>query len=228
MPKSQPKEKYDYITIWDGFTRIWHWSTVFLVLAMWATAEFRQMQLHSVLGILLTALFAFRITLGLWGASTVRFSGLVTRPEKYVSYLKTVFSATYKPPAGHSPIGALSAIALLLALACQILTGLFSVDVDGMNSGPLARFVSFAWGRSAADFHEAAFNFLVGLIILHLLAILFYTCIKRANLIGPMLTGRRSAATTHSESKSATLPSMMCILASVAVSVGVGTILYIL
>jgi hypothetical protein len=38
------------------------------------------------------------------------------------------------------------------------------------------------------------FNVLLGFIGLHLLAIAFYLLVKRENLVGPMITGRRAMA----------------------------------
>jgi cytochrome b len=73
----------------------------------------------------------------------------------------------------------------------QVVTGLFAVDVDGIESGPLSDRVSFDAGRWSAELHEAGFAILQVLVTLHILAILFYLLYKRQNLIGPMITGRR-------------------------------------
>jgi len=48
--------------------------------------------------------------------------------------------------------------------------------------------------RAAAHWHALAFNALLMLIGLHLAAIAFYGIVKRENLIGPMLSGRRKAS----------------------------------
>ena len=93
-----------------------------------------------------------------------------------------------------NPVGSLSVIAMLLALVTQVSTGLFSVDVDGMESGPLASKVSFETGRFFAEIHETSFNVLLALIALHVAAIAAYYLVFRDNLVRPMLTGRRSEA----------------------------------
>jgi len=90
---------------------------------------------------------------------------------------------------GHNPLGALSVIAILLALAAQVGLGLFATDTDGLESGPLSRYVSYEFSRAAGELHEDAFNILLLLIILHVAAIAFYLVVKRINLIGPMVTG---------------------------------------
>ena len=75
---------------------------------------------------------------------------------------------------GHNPLGALSVLALLGLLLAQIVLGLFAVDVDGIESGPLSTYVSFDTGRVAAEWHEAVFDVLLWLIGLHVAAVLFY------------------------------------------------------
>jgi NADH:ubiquinone oxidoreductase subunit 3 (subunit A) len=67
------------------------------------------------------------------------------------------------------------------------------VDVDGLESGPLASLVSFEAGRQAAEIHETAFNVLVILIGLHIAAIVTYLVFFKDNLVRPMVTGRRAS-----------------------------------
>ncbi len=80
---------------------------------------------------------------------------------------------------------------MLALLAAELMLGLFTVDVDGDQPGPLARFISFDQGRTVAQWHLWVFNGLLALIGLHLAAIAFYAVVKRDNLIGPMLTGAK-------------------------------------
>ena len=100
----------------------------------------------------------------------------------------------HKPSFGHNPIGTLSVIAMLAALCVQLGTGLFAVDVDGLESGPLSTLVSFEAGRQAAEIHEISFNILVALIGLHVAAVAVYLIFFKDNLVRPMVTGRRASA----------------------------------
>lgn len=216
----------DQIRIWDVFIRIWHWITAGLIIAMWVTAEFGRMDLHIMLGIAFTGLLIFRIVWGFLGSRTARFSSFTATPASTVRYIRTVLSSAYKPPAGHSPIGGLSALALILALGAQIMSGLLSMDTDGLHSGPLARFISYADARLAGSIHEIVFNILLALIALHLLAILFYTVVKRADLFGPMLTGKRKASATQEGAQSVLLTGPLAILFSLSISAGISLLLY--
>ena len=80
---------------------------------------------------------------------------------------------------------------MLGLLLAQIVLGLFAVDVDGIESGPLSTYVSFDAGRVAAEWHEALFDALLWLIGLHIAAVLFYLLYKKENLVGTMLHGMR-------------------------------------
>jgi cytochrome b len=70
--------------------------------------------------------------------------------------------------------------------------GLFTVDVDGIESGPLSMYVSFDAGRLAASWHDKLFDVLLWLIGLHIAAVMYYVLFRKENLIGPMLSGKRA------------------------------------
>lgn len=86
-----------------------------------------------------------------------------------------------------------------------IALGLFAVDVDGIESGPLSYLVSFDQGRVAAEIHEVSFNVLLGLIALHVLAIAYYRIRRARKLILPMITGRDPQVPTGAGMVSASL-----------------------
>ena len=89
-------------------------------------------------------------------------------------------------------LGFLSVVALIALLLLQTGLGLFAIDVDGLNAGPLNILVSFETGRRIAGLHSLIFNVLLILIGLHIAAILFYWLYKRENLIAAMVTGRKT------------------------------------
>jgi cytochrome b len=173
--------------VWDLPTRLFHWSMVLLVAFAWWTGENEEYDFHLWAGY--AALFAltFRLLWGLFGSSTARFSAFVRGPAAVVRYLRDRFSW---PVAGHSPLGALSVVALLALLVFQIGSGLFAADEDGLVNGPLAAFVSIDLSDLITDLHEQAFNVLLALIVLHVAAILFYRLVLKKKLLGPMISGR--------------------------------------
>jgi cytochrome b len=173
------------VRVWDVPTRLAHWLMALSVAFLWWTGDTGRLEWHRWSGYLLLGLVAFRIYWGFFGSSTARFASFLRGPRAILDYLRGAWRAA----PGHNPIGALSVIALLLALVAQIVLGLFAVDVDGIESGPLSLYVSFEAGRRAAEWHEEVFNVLLGLIALHVLAIAWYALFRRENLLSPMFHG---------------------------------------
>ncbi|MEO1964069.1 cytochrome b/b6 domain-containing protein [Hyphomonas sp.] len=185
--------KANRILVWDGALRLFHWSTVLLVVAMWWSAENHMMDWHRRMGMILVGLVTFRLAWGLLGPRTARFTSWQLGPGAMLGYLKSLKHGVHKPSFGHNPIGTLSVIAMLVALCVQLGTGLFAVDVDGLESGPLSTLVSFEAGRQAAEIHEISFNALIALIGLHVAAVAVYLIFFKDNLVRPMVTGRRAS-----------------------------------
>ena len=183
------------VRLWDGPVRVVHWALVLLLGFSWWTAETGRMEWHRYSGLLVLALLVFRIYWGFAGAGAARFASFVRGPATVATYIRTLGSRTGSAAPGHNPLGALSVLAILLALAIQVITGLFAVDIDGLESGNLSHWVSFETGRVAASIHELSFAALQILAITHVAAVVFYLVWKRTNLISPMITGRGRLAT---------------------------------
>ena len=186
------------IAIWDRPTRIFHWALVLLIPFMWWTAEQELLELHRLGGYTILGLLLFRFFWGLFGSSTARFAGFVRGPRAVFAYLR----GRWAHAAGHSPVGALSVLAMLAALSAQVGLGLFASDEDGLETGPLAHLVSIDLSEEITELHEDNFDLILVLIGLHVAAILFYAIVKRKNLVGPMITGsgeapEGTAAMTH-------------------------------
>lgn len=180
--------------VWDLPTRAVHWLLVVALAGAWWTAETGRLELHRACRYVILALVVFRIFWGVSGASTARFRHFVRPPGEVFAYVRAVAKGAPPNGLGHSPLGALSVLALLLALATQVALGLFAVDVDGIESGPLSHLVSFETGRLAAEVHGLVFVVLQVLVALHLAAVGFYLFRRGADLITPMITGRSMSA----------------------------------
>jgi cytochrome b len=126
----------------------------------------------------------FRLLWGLTGSSTARFAGFVRGPRAILDDLKGRWRGV-----GHSPLGALSVLAMLGAVAVQVGLGLFAQDEDGIYAGPLSRLIGSDTSDRARDIHESWFNLLLVLIILHVAAIVIYR-LRGRRLTTPMITGR--------------------------------------
>lgn len=172
--------------IWDLPTRLFHWLLVALIAFSWWSAENDEIDLHIWAGMAVLSLLIFRLLWGLFGSSTARFASFVSGPQTVLAYLR---NATGWRTAGHTPLGGLSVIALLGLTGAEVALGLVAADEDGFYEGPLAHLVSLNWSDIATDLHEDLFNVLLGLIGLHLAAILYYR-LRGKRLVGAMVTGK--------------------------------------
>lgn len=177
--------------VWDGPVRLVHWALVGLIAFSWWASE-DHLNWHRWSGYTIIGLLIFRIWWGFAGGETARFASFVKGPRAVAAYLRTVGRRDMATTPGHNPLGALSVIAILLTLIVQVTTGLFAVDIDAFEAGPLSDRVSFELGREIAEWHELSFRVLQGLVVLHVAAIAYYLLWKRTNLVGPMITGRRA------------------------------------
>ena len=187
-------EGYRREAVWDPVTRLWHWLLAASVITGWALGEFRTfsiMQWHIYLGYLTGALLLFRYAWGWAGPAPVRHRTLLASLYDMPAYVRQVGRRRPSGVAGHNPIGALSVIAMVLALSAQVVTGLFSEDDALFFSGPLASEISSDTVITMTAYHHLFAKVVLGLVALHVAAILFYLVWKRENLVTPMLNGRK-------------------------------------
>ena len=173
------------IRLWDLPTRVFHWSLVVAVVTAFVTGQLggAWMSVHGQAGLVIVGLVVFRLIWGVVGSTYVRFLHFVPTPSKISAYLKGQWQGV-----GHNPLGALSVLALLGLLAAQAATGLFAND-DIDFSGPLAGLIDSALSSRLTGFHVLLSNALLGLMVLHLVAIVFYVRFKKDKLLKPMMTG---------------------------------------
>lgn len=171
--------------IWDFPVRLTHWSFAVLVPALYLTAKNSLWWWHTRLGVLLLALLVFRLLWGVIGTRTARFASFVKGPGAVLEYLK----GNSAPATGHSPLGAMSVLALLAAMAAQVGMGLFAGDPYDGATGPLNALVGVMTADWLTETHEWFYWVVFALVALHLAAIAFYSFVKRSGLVGPMVTG---------------------------------------
>ena len=170
--------------VWDLPVRLVHWLLAALIAFSWWSVHHHHTDWHIWSGCAILTLLLFRILWGFVGSSTARFSGFVRGPSAVAAYWRGRWNGI-----GHNPVGALSVIALLAAVAVQVGLGLVSEDEDGIFMGPLAGLVSTETSDKARDLHELWFNVILALVALHLLAIAYYR-LRGRKLTLPMITGR--------------------------------------
>lgn len=175
------------IKVWDLPTRLFHWTLFLAVLGSFISANVggNSIEWHARFGYLILSLLLFRVVWGFVGSYYAKFFNFIRLPKSVLAYLK-------KPQEmpGHSPLGALSVIALLGFLLLQAVTGLFASD-DIAFEGPFVKYVSSSWVDLLTSVHRIDETVLMILIALHIGAIIYYRWFKKINLVKPMLTGTK-------------------------------------
>jgi cytochrome b len=182
------------IRVWDLPTRLFHWLLAAAVVGLVITANVggNWMNWHLRLGYAVLTLLLFRLVWGFVGGHWSRFGSFFYAPSSVLAYLRGRAKPEHR--VGHTPLGALSVFALLLILLAQVTTGLMSDDEIAFF-GPLVRFVSGETVALATGYHKNVGKFIViGLVVLHVAAIVFYKWVKKDNLVRPMVSGDKQVA----------------------------------
>lgn len=173
------------VIVWDLPTRLFHWSLVGLIAFSWWSAEEHLDELHIWSGIAVLTLLIFRLLWGVFGSSTARFANFVRGPKAVFGYLRGEWRGI-----GHTPLGALSVVALLALVSAEVGLGLIAGDEDGLTQGPLALLVNADTSETATELHDDLFDVLLVFIGLHVAAIVFYRLFRGKKLVAPMISGR--------------------------------------
>jgi cytochrome b len=182
------------LRVWDLPTRLFHWLLAAAVMGLLITANLggNWMNWHLRLGYGVLTLLLFRLVWGFAGGHWSRFGSFLYAPSTVLAYLRG--EARPEDRVGHTPLGAVSVFALLIVLLAQVSTGLMSDDEIAFF-GPLVRFVSGDTVALATSYHKNVGKIIViALVVLHVLAILFYKWVKKDNLIRPMVVGDKQLA----------------------------------
>jgi cytochrome b len=174
----------DLQPVWDLPVRLFHWLLAALILFSWWSVHNHHTDWHIWSGCGILTLLIFRLVWGFVGSSTARWASFVRGPRAVRDYMRGQWTG-----AGHTPLGGLSIVALIAAVAIQAGLGLFAQDEDGIYLGPLSMLVSSDTSDRVRDLHETWFNILLALIVLHVGAILFYR-FRGRHLTKSMFTGK--------------------------------------
>jgi hypothetical protein len=97
-----------------------------------------------------------------------------------LGYLGNLLRGRHESHPGHNPAGALAIIALLALAVLTTASGWASYNQSG--------------GEWLQEVHEVLANLMVGLVLLHVAAVLATSFLARDNLVKAMWTGRKQAA----------------------------------
>jgi len=147
---------------------------------------------HARCGYGVFTLLLFRLVWGLVGGYHSRFVHFIPSLSTLRSALTRALHGPHRVSIGHNPIGALSVVALLMVLGVQVASGLVSDDEIAF-SGPLSAQVSASWVSLATWYHkEVGKRLLIGLVLLHVLAIVYYRRRHGERLVTAMVLGDKT------------------------------------
>jgi cytochrome b len=181
------------IEVWDPLLRSFHWllAAAFAV-AWWSQGQ--DIRIHLLAGSIIPGLLLFRLIWGLIGEHHALFATFRPSLPELAQQFKSLLRLQAKHYTGHTPLGSLMIYALLIALGVLGLSGMMLMALQ-MGLGPFAgwaRDASFATQLQVAQLHHWCFHLLQGLIAVHLLGIVMESLLQRSNLIGAMITGKKT------------------------------------
>jgi cytochrome b len=168
------------VLIWDLPVRVFHWLMVLCFAGAFLSAESERWRLlHVTLGYTMAGLVAFRIVWGLIGPRTARFANFVRGPSAVARYLGAMLRGQPEHHTGHNPAGAWAIVGLLGLTALVAGSGWALFDQIG--------------GEWLEEAHELAANTMLALVGAHVAGVLLASLLHRENLVGAMLSGRKTA-----------------------------------
>ncbi len=175
------------VFVWDSFVRVFHWTLVVAFTVAYLTED--PLTVHVWAGYVVGLLVVARIIWGFIGSPHARFADFVYAPGTALRYVRDLLMFRGgERHLGHSPGGGYMVILLLVFLAATVATGLVVYGGD-QQAGPLAGMFSKSTGEAVEEWHEAFANITLGLIVVHIAAVLLASFSYRENLIRAMLTG---------------------------------------
>lgn len=166
------------VPVWDRFVRVFHWSTVTLVLIAYLTTDDARV-LHELTGYCVLVLVLARVAWGLIGTRHARFSNFVVHPRTVLDYLRQLVRGQAPRHLGHNPAGG-AMIVVLLALLLVV-----------AGSGWLSETDAFFGVPWVDHLHHMSAHLLLLLIGAHVVGVMVSSWLHRENLLLAMLTGRK-------------------------------------
>jgi cytochrome b len=170
--------------LWDIPTRVFHWLIVCCVPLAWWSAEEEHYDLHQWTGFTVLVLVVSRIVWGFIGSRHSRFTDFLVGPAEVRAFLQGQGAKSV----GHNPLGGWSVLLLLSLLLIQATSGLFNSD-DVLFSGPLYFGASTTFRDAMGVVHDVAFNGLLALVCLHILAVLYHQLRRKEKVLQAMWRG---------------------------------------
>lgn len=183
------------IEVWDLPTRVFHWALAALVVFDLIVTEDEGLALvlHTYAGYLVLLLLLFRLAWGFVGGEHALFRDFLVPWSGVRAYAAGLMTGSPPRVAGHNPLGGWMIALMLATLALIVVSGLALQGEEG-GRGPVSGFVSKGLAEALGEVHEGAANFMILLIVVHVLGVIASSILYRENLTRAMVTGRKAVA----------------------------------
>lgn len=183
------------IRVWDLPTRLFHWGLAITVIGSFVSVKIggNAMDWHARFGYCALALLGFRWCWGFLGSRYAQFSQFIKGPKAVFAEMRGVLPTM----PGHNPLGAISVMVLLLVFTVQASLGLMTTDEIAFD-GPLVKHVSGDMVALASRLHQQLEWVLIGLVVLHVGAIVFHARVRHHNLVPAMIHGDQQVSLSSS------------------------------
>ncbi|MDA8004914.1 MAG: cytochrome b/b6 domain-containing protein [Alphaproteobacteria bacterium] len=187
---------------WDIPTRLTHWTLAGLVIAAFITGDGiggdmdtpgwgENLSQHRTIAIWIVGLLVFRLVWGFIGNAQAKFKNFPFNLGELSEDIKTFSKKDAKHYPGHGPTGAWATIAILGLVALQVVTGLFSSNVEENVHGPLALYAPQIIADAALWIHGELGGLFMYIILIHVVAVLWHELVRGHKLLAAMFTGSR-------------------------------------
>lgn len=167
------------LRLWDPLVRLFHWSLAGVFIANYFLNEPGE-SWHVWLGYYALAWIPVRVLWGFVGSPAARWSDFWPTRVRLAEHLRALIAWRPYHRLGHSPVGALVMILMMLCM--------FALGVSGFMMDRIDYFWGVDW---VEDLHGLVADALLVLVCLHLLAALVESVRLHENLPLSMITGRR-------------------------------------
>lgn len=172
--------------LWDPLVRLFHWSIAFIFIANYFFNEAGD-DWHQWLGYSAVAWLLVRFFWGFFGKGAARWSDFFPTGPRLARHIKALVNKQDYHRLGHSPLGAL---VMIFMMVCMLLLGV---------TGYMMEEIDYFWGVDWVETtHDWIADTLMALVIIHISAALFESYRLKENLPLSMVTGKRRTISTPS------------------------------
>lgn len=166
-------------TLWDPLVRLFHWSIAFIFIANYFFNEAGD-DWHQWLGYVAVGWLVVRFMWGFLGKGAARWADFFPTPARLAAHINVLRQGKPFHRMGHSPLGAL---VMILMMICMLLLGV---------TGYMMEEIDYFWGVDWVEtLHGWIADGLLALVLLHVTAALVESYRLKENLPLSMVTGKR-------------------------------------